>query len=241
MCTVHMSFTCICDCVGYTSKVAVVSTRAEDISSAVLLLIDDDDHTLATVELSKCGENSLIGSLTAPLGFVTYRLEGNDEDGIPFVYGTRRTATFSEGGYVFTTLGEVDVGIEESDSLILLYRIQNTDVQGYASLEFTAVAESSGQYSISVEPEYAVLEAGMSIDVTVSAVANSSTVEPGTGAILFVSASDGCASVTSEFYNVTIKVWFVHSRQVALIDPIPSLFISPQSSQAVTLMGVILF
>ncbi len=192
---------------GYTSKVTVTSTRAADISSAVLLLVDDDENTATTVELSKCGSSLLIGSFTAPPGFATYHLQGEDRNGIPFTYKTRRTATFSEANYLFTVAVESDAEITESGSVSLVYRFENTDLHGYASLDFTATSEPKGQFILTVDPESLVLEAGQAIDVTVSAViANSSLAEIGTGATIGVTASDGCTFITSDFYNVTITV-----------------------------------
>ncbi len=188
---------------GHTTKVAVKSSRIPDISLASLILSSVSGETLETVELDRC-DGLLVGEFIAPLGTAEFHLQGEDSIGIPFQYNTNHKVTFMNGKYNFTTVGEANTEIESTDDVPkLVYRLQDTNVCGYASVNFTASVVPSGQFDISVQPSSATVEAGESVDVKVTAVATGADVK---GAFEFkVSANDGCTVIDSAIHTVTIK------------------------------------
>ncbi len=176
-----------------------------DISTASLTLLNDNGMSMETIELNKCG-NVLIGNLTAPLASITYQLKGVDSIGLAFTHTTRQKATFPVGEYSFTTVGPPSTEIERSDRPSLVYRLQNLDSHGgYATVEFTASVSPSGGFYIRVEPQVATIQAGESVNVTLTAIAIRSSVRGGNSYGFKVSASDGCTSVDSEIHTVSIR------------------------------------
>ncbi len=190
---------------GYTSKVALKSSRASDVSTASLILTGDNEEVTRRLELNTCG-NFLIGNLTAPLGLFTYHLEGIDSIGLPFTYTTRQTAMFTKGSYAFSTVGPTNTQIERSETPQLIYRLQNLNIGGgYITVEFTATVEPTGGFDIGVQPRSAKIRAGESIDVTLTPVVNSSLIEGGNPYRFNAFASDGCTTVISEAHTVSIR------------------------------------
>ncbi len=165
----------------------------------------DNEDVIRRLELNKCG-NFLIGNLTAPLGLFTYHLQGNDSIGLPFTYTTRQTAMFTNGSYAFNTVGPTNTVIERTGTPELIYRLQNLNPGGgYATVEFTAMAEHAGGFYIGIQPKSAKIRAGESVDVTLTPVVISSQVQDGNSYRFNAFASDGCTTVISEAHTVSIR------------------------------------
>ena len=73
--------------------------------------------------LHKCSE-FLIGNTTFPLGTFAYELGGEDQDGYPFVYSTKKNTTFGPGSSYFN-LGAVNGTNLEMD--LYVAEVRNTN------------------------------------------------------------------------------------------------------------------
>ncbi len=171
---------------------------------AYLLLKTDSGETVETIQLSNCGD-LLVGVLTAPLGTVEYHLKGEDSVGIPIEYNTRDKATFVSGKYAFSAVGDASTEINKGDTVPnLIYRLQNDNLNGYTSFNFTATVEPSGGFDLNVEPKSATVKPGKSVDVTLTVVDTGEAITPGYSYIFKVSANDGCTTITSDVHTVSI-------------------------------------
>lgn len=187
---------------GHAVKVAVITSRVADISAANLLLVNGDGNTEKSVELTRCGE-FLVSNFTAPLAFITYHIQGFDTGGLMFAFETRQSAVFPEGSYTFTRLGTMTINITSTEIPDLLYRFQNLNPHGYTLIDFTAAVEPIGNFVVTIQPSTATLQAGESVNVTLTpVVVNPSLVQVGNSYAFNVTANDGCTTITSDAYFV---------------------------------------
>jgi len=166
----------------------VITTQSAEISSAYLNIIGNR-RVVAHVSLHKCSE-FFIGNTTFPLGTFTYDLGGEDQDGNPFVYNTKKITTFMPGSKYFT-LSAVNGTSLEIDVILLTYELCNTNPYGSVTLNFTA--ESVDGFSKFLWPYQATV--------------GSSRIRRGSSHTFTVTATNGCTTLSaSKTVNIRAPV-----------------------------------
>ena len=207
---------CIVFCTGTEGRIAVLTSRSAEMSSAHLNIIGNG-RVVARVPLHKCSE-FLIGNTTFPLGTFTYELRGKDQDGIPFVYNTKKNTTFGPGNSYFT-LGAVNgtsLEMDLNDFVLLKYKLCNTNPYGSVTFNFTA--QSVDGFSKSLWPYQATVGAGESVQVTIAASVSSSSIRRGSSHTFTVTATNGCTTLSaSKTVNIRapVSLRLVHTSRNA--------------------------
>jgi len=185
-------------------------------SSAYLNIIGNG-QVVAHVALHKCSE-FLVGSTTFPLGTFTYELRGEDQDGNPFVYNTKKNITFGSGNSYFD-LGPVNgtsLGIDLYDVILLTYKLSNNNP--YGSMAFNFTAQSVDGFSKFLRPYQATVGVGESVQVTITARAGSSRIRRGSTYMFTVTATNGCMTLSaSKTVNIRapVSLRLVHTSRNA--------------------------
>ena len=155
------------------------------------------------VPLHKCSK-FVVGNTTFPLGTFTYDLGGEDQDGNPFVYNTKKITTFMPGSNYFT-LSAVNGTSLEIDVILLTYELCNTNPYGSVTFNFTA--ESVDGFSKFLWPYQATVGAGESVQVTIAASVSSSSIRRGSSHTFTVTATNGCTTLSaSKTVNIRAPV-----------------------------------
>ena len=158
--------------------------------------------------MSKCSE-FLVGNTTFPLGTFTYELGGQDQDGNPFVYDTKKTITFGPGSsyYTFSAVNGTSLEIDYDDIFSLTYELNNTNPYGPVTFNFTA--EPVDGFSRFLRPHRATVGAGESVQVTLTANVGSSRIRRGSSHTFTVTATNGCTTLSaSKTVNIRAPVSF---------------------------------
>ena len=165
-------------------------------SSAYVNILGRDRTIIAHAPLSKCSE-FLIGNTTFPLGTFTYELGGEDQDGNPFVYNTKKNAAFGPGSsyYAFSAVNGTSLEIDYYDIFSLTYELNNTNP--YGSVTFNFATEPVDGFSRFFRPHLATVGAGESVQVTVTASIGSSRIRRGSSHTFTVTATNGCTTLSA--------------------------------------------
>ena len=191
---------------GTQGRIAVVTSRSTEISSAYVNILGRDRTIIAHIPLSKCSK-FLVGNTTFPLGTFTYELGGEDQDGNPFVYNTKKNAVFGPGTsyYAFSAVNGTSLEIDYDDIFSLTYELNNTNL--YGSVTFNFAAQPVDGFSRFLRPRRATLGAGESIQVTVTASVGSSRIRRGSSHTFTVTATNGCTTLSaSKTVNIRAPV-----------------------------------
>ena len=181
----------------------VVTSRSADMSSAYLNIVGRGETAVAHIPLSKCSE-FLIGNTTFPLGTFTYELGGQDQDGNPFVYDTKKTITFGPGSsyYTFSPVNGTSLEIDYDDIFSLTYELNNTNT--YGPVTFNFAAEPVDGFSRFLRLHHATVGAGESVIVTITASVGSSRIRRGSTHTFTVTATNDCTTLSAS-KTVNIK------------------------------------
>ena len=183
---------------GTGGRIAVVTSRSAEMSSAYVNILGRNRTVVAQIPLSKCSE-FLIGNTTFPLGTFTYELGGEDQDGNPFVYNTKKNAVFGPGSsyYAFSAVNGTSLEIDYNDIFSLTYELNNTNP--YGSVTFNFAAEPVDGFSRFLRPHRATVGAGESVQVnmTVTASVGSSRIWRGSSHMFTVTATNGCTTLSA--------------------------------------------
>ena len=181
---------------GTGGRITVVTSRSAEMLSAYLNIVGRGGTVVASILLSKCSE-FLIGITTFPLGTFTYELGGQDQDGNPFVYNTKKNVTFGPGSsyYTFSAVNGTSLEIDYDDIFSLTYELNNTNPYGPVTFNFTA--EPVDGFSRFLRPHRATVGAGESVQVTLTANVGSSRVRQGSSHTFTVTATNGCTTLSA--------------------------------------------
>ena len=182
--------------IGAGGRIAVVTSRIAEMSSAYLNIVGRNRTVVAHIPLSKCSE-FLIGNTTFPLGTFTYELGGEDMNGNPFMYNSKKDITFEPGSsyYAFNAVSGTSLEIDYDDIFSLAYELNNTNP--YGSVTFNFAAEPVDGFSRFLRPHQATVGAGESVQVTVTASVGSSRIRRGSSHTFTVTATNGCATLSA--------------------------------------------
>ena len=174
----------------------MVTSRSTEMSSAYLNIVDRNGTVVAHIPLSKCSE-FLIGNTTFPLGTFIYELGGEDQDGNPFVYNSRKNVTFGPGSsyYAFSAVNGTSLEIDYYDIFSLTYELNNTNP--YGSVTFNFAAEPVDGFSRFLRPLRATVGAGESVQVTITASVGSSRIRRGSSHTFTVTATNNCTTLSA--------------------------------------------
>ena len=174
----------------------MVTSRIAEMSSAYLNIVGRNRTVVAHIPLSKCSE-FLVGNTTFPLGTFIYELGGEDQDGNPFVYNSRKNVTFGPGSsyYAFSAVNGTSLEIDYNDIFSLTYKLNNTNP--YGSVTFNFAAESVDGFSRFLRPHQATLGAGESVQVTVTASVGSLHIRRGSSHTFTVTATNNCTTLSA--------------------------------------------
>ena len=180
----------------------MVTSRSAEMSSAYVNILGRNRTVVAHIPLSKCSE-FLVGNTTFPLGTFIYELGGEDQDGNPFVYNSRKNVTFGPGSnyYAFNAVNGTSLEIDYDDIFSLTYELNNTNP--YGSVIFNFTAQPVDGFSRFLRPLRATVGAGESVHVTVTASVGSSRIRRGSSHTFTVTATNGCTALsTSKTVNI---------------------------------------
>ena len=194
----------------------MITSQSAEISSAYLNIIGNR-RVVAHVPLHKCSE-FFIGNTTFPLGTFTYDLGGEDQDGNPFIYNTKKNTTFMPGSNYFTlsAVNGTSLEIDLYDVILLTYELRNTNPYGLVTFNFTA--ESADGFSKFVWPYQATVGVGESVQVTITARVGSSRIRRGSSHTFTVTATNGCTTLSaSKTVNIRapVSLRLVHTSRNA--------------------------
>ena len=174
----------------------MVTSRSAEMSSAYVNIVGRGRTIIASILLSKCSE-FLIGNTTFPLGTFTYELGGEDMDGNPFVYNSKKNVTFGPGSsyYAFSAVNGTSLEIDYNDIFSLTYELNNTNPYGSVTFNFTA--QPVDGFSRFLRPHQATLGAGESVQVTITASVGSSRIRRGSSHTFNVTATNNCTTLSA--------------------------------------------
>ena len=183
---------------GSSGRVAILTSRVSDISSASLNLISNG-NIFGSVTLTPCS-GAMVGNATFPLGGVTYQLQGEDMGGNPFIHNSRRTRQFNPGNYLLTPSSTNPQEIRLGESLVLTVQLHNQNVYGVTN--FTLSVESPNGFSAFLKQTSVSLQAGSETQLCVPVSANS--VLSGSIHRIIVTATDECNVKVSAPLTLTV-------------------------------------
>lgn len=174
----------------------MVTSRSAEMSSAYVNILGRNRTVVAHIPLSKCSE-FLVGNTTFPLGTFIYELGGEDQDGNPFVYNSRKNVTFGPGSsyYAFSAVNGTSLEIDYNDIFSLTYELNNTNP--YGSVTFNFAAEPVDGFSRFLRPLRATVGAGESVQVTITASVGSSRIRRGSSHTFTVTATNNCTTLSA--------------------------------------------
>ena len=160
---------------GTAGRIAVVTSRIAEMSSAYLSIVGRSKTVVARIPLSKCSK-FLVGNTNFPLGTFTYELGGEDMNGNPFMYNSKKEITFEPGSsyYAFNAVSGTSLEIDYDDIFSLTYTLNNTNP--YGSVTFNFAAKPVDGFIRFLRPHQATVGAGESVQVTVTASVGSSRI-----------------------------------------------------------------
>ena len=181
---------------GTGGRITVVTSRSAEMSSAYINIVGRGGTAVVSIPLSKCSE-FLVGNTTFPLGTFTYELGGQDQDGNPFVYNTKKTITFGPGSgfYTFSAVNGTSLEIDYYDIFSLTYELNNTNP--YGPVTFNFAAEPVDGFSRFLRPYRATVGAGESVQVTLTASVGSSRIKRGSSHTFTVTATNDCTTLSA--------------------------------------------
>lgn len=172
-------------------KVAVLTTRASDISSASLNFISDG-NIIGSATLTPCG-GAMVGNATFPLGSVTYQLQGEDSGGNPFVHNSRRIREFKPGNYLLTPSNTNPQEIRPGGPVTLTFELHNQNQIARAT--FTITASAPSRFNVVPQETRVTLAAGSSTQL--DALVTAGSIPQGSTHQITLHATDGCTTVSA--------------------------------------------
>ena len=213
---IHSFPVCIVFYTGTEGRIAVLTSRSAEMPSAYLNIIGNG-RVVTRVPLHKCSK-FLIGNTTFPLGTFTYELGGEDQDGNPFVYNTKKNVTFGPGNSCFalSPVNGTSLEMDLYDIILLTYELRNTCPYGSVTFNFTA--EPVYGFIKFLWPYRATVGAGESVQVIITASAGSSRISRGSSHTFTLTATNGCTTLSaSKTVNIRapVSLRLVHTSRNA--------------------------
>ena len=186
-------------CTGTSSRIALLSSQASNISYVSLNLISSERSLARRINLIKCRSSGLFVSdvITFSEGTYEVQLAGHDIHGVSFRQDTRHTLVFDSSSkveYELTSVGEGTIEMARNNSLTFSFHLHNPSVY---STSFRFASTSVRGFDKQVVPVSAIVPAKKSVEIMFTIRVDSQLgelVKTGSSYRFTLFTSNGCVS-----------------------------------------------